>query len=458
MSADKKVHHLLWRSGFGPDPGTVYVDYQSVLLKLFQSTPYQDITFPGWTPLSVAQIRAMSEPDRKEYQRKERQARLQLSALWFDKMVAAPNPFPEKMAFFWSGHFACRINSAQMGIGYINSLRKYALATFGELLHQMIRNAALLQFLNNNQNRKGNPNENFAREFFELFTLGRGNYSEQDVKEAARALTGWGFERDGSFVFRKNFHDDGQKVIFGKRGAFTGEDLVDLVLKRKECATFIAYKLCKNFQSDSPDISLINLVADELYRTNYNLTAAMKTLFQSQQFQSTESIGSRIKSPVELLAGMSRLFHIRFEKQNALLQMQRAMGQVPLNPPNVAGWPDGRAWIDSSTLMYRLRLPEVLLMDADTILDAKAEFDAQAAQPSVARRVRTTFDVTRLNKLADNTKQEKLSVVLAGELLQVTPSPAAMSLVESFSNAPDRNTQAFKTAIRLMSLPEYQIC
>ena len=452
------LHHLHWRSGFGPDPRVVYGDYESEVLKLFSATTLPDLSIPGWAPLSVDEVRSMSEEKRKEYQKKERQARLQLGYVWFTKMTESAIPFPEKMAFFWSGHFACRVNSAQFGLRYVNTLRRYALGNFGDLLRAMIRDAALLQFLNNNQNKKGNPNENFAREFFELFTLGRGNYTEQDVREAARALTGWGFERDGSFELREPLHDNGTKTIFGKSGNFDGDDLVDLVLARKECAMFISYKLCRFFQSDAPDITLIRQLADELFITGYNLTSAMQFLFKSAQFKSEESIGSKIKSPVELIAGMARMFDIKFEKQTALLQLQRALGQVLLNPPNVAGWPGGKSWIDSSTLLYRLRLPEVLLTDAETILDAKDEFDAQQLTSATGRKIKTTFNSAALQKYASGNTIVSAVNQLAGLMLQVQPEASVAKLVEQHSVSSDKSSTVLKAAIRIMSLPEYQLC
>jgi uncharacterized protein (DUF1800 family) len=458
LSSDKLIHHLHWRAGFGPDPLVDYGDYQAEVAALLQSKPHSALSIPGWSPLPIQQVRALPEEERKAYQKKEKQARLQLGYTWFSNMVEAKNPFIEKLSFFWSGHFACRVNSANFGINYLNAIRKNATGNFGNLLRVMIRDAALLQFLNNNQNRKGNPNENFAREFFELFTLGRGNYTEQDVKEAARAFTGWGFERDGTFVFRTQFHDEGEKTIFGKKGNFNGDDLVDLVLARKECALFISYKLCRFYQSDVPDIALISQVADELLRTGYSISAAVRYIFNSEIFKAETSIGARIKSPVELLAGMSRLFDIRFEKQPALLQLERALGQVLLNPPNVAGWPGGKSWIDSSTLMYRLRLPEVLLMDADTILDPKAEFDAQEQQPSTARRVKTSYSTQKILKWTASGSKIPLTKVLADHILQCDLSEQTQKFVSDASTVNDHEALVLKTAIWLMCLPEYQVC
>ncbi|HEX5002819.1 MAG TPA: DUF1800 domain-containing protein [Bacteroidia bacterium] len=456
MSSQKLFHHLCWRSGFGPDPGADYQDYEVEVVRLFADNAPGDLTVPGWTPTSVIDIRAMSLEKRKEYQRTERQARLKLGYLWFTKMAAAPNPFPEKMAFFWSGHFACRVNSAQFGLRYVNALRKNALGNFGDLLRAMIRDAALLQFLNNNQNVKGNPNENFAREFFELFTLGRGNYTEQDVKEAARALTGWGFDREGLFTFRTQLHDSGTKTIFGNSGNYDGDDLVDLVLKRRECAMFISYKICRQFQSDSPDIGLIKNIADALYSSNYNIRTAMETLFRSPQFRSEDCVGSKIKSPVELLAGLFRMFDIKPEKETSLLQLQRALGQVPLNPPNVGGWTSGKGWIDSSTLFFRMRLSQLLLAQGDVILDPKAEFDAQQQTIVNNRKIKTTFDTVKLNQIPVSKDENQLQV-LSDFLLQIAPSKSVAALIKSQVTA-NGGSALLKSAIMLMSLPEYQIC
>jgi len=458
MTSDKLIHHLLWRTGFGPYPGKLYGDYQAEVNKVLKPALFEAISIPDWTPLDVSTIRKLDTAGRKEYQKKERLAHISLGYYWFQKMASVENPFTEKMAFFWSGHFACRINNTSYGLLYVNGLRNNALGNFGDLLRVIIRSAALLQFLNNNQNRKGNPNENFAREFFELFTLGRGNYSETDVKEAARSLTGWSFEHNGSFAFRKQLHDDGLKTVFGKTGSFDGDDLVDLVLARKECATFISYKLCRYFQSDIPDTYLVQQVAEVLFSSGYNIASAMRHILNAPQFKSMDSIGTKIKSPLELLVGLSRIFSLQFEQQTALIQLQRTLGQVMLNPPNVAGWPGGRSWIDSSTLMYRLRLPEVLLQNADTIFEAKAEFDVQQPNFIPVRKVKTSINPLLLWESIKDLSPELQRDSLFSFLLQLSPNEETIQLVNQTVTDTSSIPKMMQYVIKIMSLPEFQVC
>ncbi len=224
----------------------------------------------------------------------------------------------------------------------------------------------MLNFLNNQQNQKAHPNENFAREVMELFTMGRGNYTEKDVKEAARAFTGWSARFNGEFMFRPFFHDDDEKIFLGKKGNFDGDDILNIILEQQQTATFITQKIYRYFVNDEVDKDIIAGLSKSFYQSNYNIKTLMKNIFTSDWFYNEKNIGCKIKSPVELLAGIRRMLPMQLDNDNIQLLLQNALGQILFYPPNVAGWQGGNAWIDSSTLMLRLRIPQ-LIKDDDTV-------------------------------------------------------------------------------------------
>jgi uncharacterized protein (DUF1800 family) len=243
-----------------------------------------------------------------------------------------------------------------------NIHRKYALGKFKDLLLAVSKSSAMLAFLNNQQNRKMHPNENFAREVMELFTIGRGNYSENDIKEGARAFTGWGFEqKTGEFVFREQLHDADSKTFMGKTGNFKGEDIIDMLLEKKETSYFLTRKIYRFFVNETPDENAVNDLADYFYQSNYDIASLMRKIFNAPWFYKQENIGVKIKSPVDLLVGIHKLIPITYDNKDGLLLFQRALGQTLFYPPNVSGWTGGKNWIDSSSLMFRLKAPSLLV-------------------------------------------------------------------------------------------------
>src|SRR5262249_34193319 len=190
--------------------------------------------------------------------------------------------------------------------GLLDVIRRNALGNFGDLLKEVSKSAAMLFFLNNQQNRKDHPNENFAREVMELFTMGRGNYTEQDIKEAARAFTGWGANAGGEFVFRKFQHDTGEKTVLGKSGNFDGDNIIDILIENKQTARFITRKIYRYFVNDEVNEAIVDKLANKFYQSNYDISELMKEIFSSDWFYDPKNIGSRIKSPVELIVGIRR--------------------------------------------------------------------------------------------------------------------------------------------------------
>jgi uncharacterized protein (DUF1800 family) len=343
-----------------------------------------------------------------------------------------------------------------------NTIRRLALGNFSDLLLAVSQEAAMLQFLNNQQNRKQHPNENFARELLELFTLGRGNYSEQDVKEAARAFTGWSADAQNRFVFRPRLHDDGPKTFLGHTGNFGGEDILNIILQQPQTAEFITTKLYRFFVNDTPDPANIKPLAQEFYKSQYDISSLLERMFTADWFYAAPNVGTRIKSPVELLAGLKRTFGVQLSDDRPLIVFQKALGQTLFQPPNVAGWPGGRNWIDSSSLLYRLQLPSVLFRNAEFRVALKDDENDIAPQVSRADRIfnqpiKTTVKLAPVQLLLAQTPVPQHAARLANFVLQTPIRPENLTLVQAAaSNAlPEDRLRTMVTA--LLSLPEYQL-
>jgi len=304
-------------------------------------------------------LKDKSPLERKELRQKlmkaNIQALMQTGLWWLDRMVDGPHPLHEKLTFFWHGHFTTSARderSAWLMWRQNDLLRANAAGNIYQFVRRISRDPAMLDYLNNNQNRKKHPNENYARELMELFTLGIGNYTERDVTEGARAFTGWSHDGE-EFVFRKNDHDTGQKTFLGKSGNFDGDDVIDIIFSQKACAPFIAGKLFRFFAYDDPDPYLVESLAEVLRENKFEMRPVIKTILTSKAFYSPQAIGAQIKSPVQLLTGTVRLLDVPMPNMPLVFGALSEMGQVPLMPPNVKGWPSGRAWINTSTLLMR---------------------------------------------------------------------------------------------------------
>jgi uncharacterized protein (DUF1800 family) len=218
----------------------------------------------------------------------------------------------------------------------------------------MARDPAMVVYLDSAQNRKGTPNENFAREVMELFTLGEGHYGEQDIKEAARAFTGWSLDRDtGTFVFRRFIHDYGSKTVLGKTGFFDGDEVLDILLARPETAEFVTRKLWREFVSPDPDEADVKRIAARFRTSGYDIKVVLHELLTSDAFYAATNRGVLVKSPVDLVVGALRQFDLRPGQPIPFAVAAATMGQNLFSPPNVKGWPGGEAWINASTLLAR---------------------------------------------------------------------------------------------------------
>lgn len=465
VSLQTKNQHLLWRAGFGPTTGQwVYLKNTSLkrTLKALETG-----SRTAFVPFNIATGREeaygmMDAQARRESQKRNREEIKALNLAWIDRMVSGEQMLREKMAFFWHGHFAARTQNGLFTQNLVNTIREHALGDFGTLLRAVSKSPAMLAFLNNQQNRKQRPNENFAREVMELFTLGRGHYTETDVKEAARAFTGWQFDRDGSFRFRANLHDDGEKTVLGVRGRLTGDDVIDILLKRPETAGYITQKIWRYFVNEQPDEPMVQKLAAQFFRSGYDITALMHEIFSSDFFYEPRHIGSRIKSPVELIVGIRRMLPMQIGNPDVQLLMQRVLGQVLFYPPNVAGWPGGRDWIDGASLMYRMQIPGMVASREIPSIRTKDDDDQDMGMGKRYERRTTRPLDTRIDwdpHLAGmaGVKREELLNTTARLLWQTTRVPEAPTL-EKHLDVSSREAYIRSAFIRLMGSPEYQLC
>ncbi|SEW32931.1 Protein of unknown function [Chryseobacterium wanjuense] len=448
--------HLLWRAGFGAGINQFEdlnnKDIKALLNDLFREETFLYINYdtPDVEIIDYMNDKSPAEK-KKEIQRINREQNLELNLNFLDKMVNSKEQMKEKMAFFWHGHFASRVVNPRFNRQILNVIRKNALGNFRDLLFEVSQAPAMLNFLNNQQNKKDHPNENFAREVMELFTMGRGNYTEKDIREGARAFTGWGFDKEGNFRERKNLHDEGTKNFLGKTGNFTGSDVLNIILEEKTTAKFITTKIYKFFVNENVDENIVNKLSDNFYQSGYDIKKLMTEIFSSSWFYDKKNIGNRIKSPIELMAGMMRTLPMNIQNPENLIVYQKLLGQMLLYPPNVAGWPNGKSWIDSSTLMLRLQIPQIWSglrpleytprQDDDIDMGMKSR---ETALNKTFKNPNITIDWARVEKVFKDKKVEDY-------LIQSSKS-LDMNSVKNFSD-----NSVKMNVINLMSTPEYQL-
>ncbi|MCC3157845.1 DUF1800 domain-containing protein [Hymenobacter sp. 15J16-1T3B] len=489
MTTQQRVQHLLWRAGFGPRPQdtTAGLAPRKVLRQLLHDAQaYEPLDSPqmryrealAMSPAPTMDLKQdpqapalkkgeLTAEQRKQQNQQIRDAFYAMNTGWLARMATSPAQLREKLTFFWHGHFACRVRRPDLALQLNNTIRRLALGKFPDLLLAVAQEPAMLQFLNNQQNRKQRPNENFAREVMELFTIGRGHYSEQDVKEAARSFTGWGFNAQGSYEFRARQHDDGQKTFLGQTGNFGGEDVLRMLTARRETALFLTTKLYRFFVNDQPNAAHIQPLAEAFYQSGYDIQDLLERMFSAEWFYDAAHVGTRIKSPVELLVGLQRQAGLAPADGQKLVFWQKALGQTLFQPPNVAGWPGGRSWIDSSSLLLRLQLPQVLLKQAEVNIALKDDENDLAPQlPRSERLLRSRgkqageapVSLATVAALLTTVPAEQQPEALAGFLLQAPLRPENRALLHQAAPAGGGPQQALRQQVGvLLSLPEYQL-
>ena len=467
-----KIEHLFQRAGFGATPEQMKEfgskSPEKVLKYLLKDSEkinqleiVEEETAMAMKRKALRNMldkKGLTAEEIKEQIKEYREKLTDLNFSWVKNMVSGESMLREKMTFFWHGHFACRNRQPLVTQVQNNVIRQNALGKFGDLLLAVSKDPGMLQFLNNQQNKKNSPNENFAREVMELFTLGRGNYTEKDIKEAARAFTGWGANPKGDFVFRTKLHDDGQKTFQGKTGNFKGEDILNIILQNPKTSIFISTKIYSYFVNENVDTQIVDAMAKRFRSTNYDIADLMEYVFESDWFYRPENIGTRIKSPVELLVGLQRNFGIKFERKQPILFMQKALGQILFYPPNVAGWAGGKNWIDSSTLMTRMKLPELIFRDSEITFKPKDEGDVNTENLSKKiKQMQATIDWTAFNNSFSTQNSQELMDELDAYLLSRPISTQQKSIILSKAEGKTGISLLQSMAQSFASLPEYQL-
>ncbi len=388
---DAQARHLLLRTGFAPTQGQVdpllgrsaQQAVDDILKRAKASRPLHAApAFTGEPPPPPRGQMATREEQQAARQQQNKEAG-DLKNWWLREMIDSPAPLAERMTLFWHGHFATSQQKVIRSQGMWNQhqlFRSEALGNFRTLLHGVAKDPAMLVYLDGANSRKEAPNENFAREVMELFTLGEasggGGYTEQDIREAARAFTGFSVDRETfSFRMRPAFHDTGNKTLFGRTGNLDGDAALELMLEQPNAARFITAKLWREFVSPAPDGSELDRIAGRFRASGYDISAVLRELLLSDAFWTDAQRGSLVKSPVELVVGTVRQFEFDSADTQPLVQKSAQLGQNLLVPPNVKGWPGYTEWINSTTLLERKRFTEQLFRVAPNMA-------ANAAQPA----------------------------------------------------------------------------
>jgi len=445
MNNLQQIHHLLSRAAFGPSFRylTSYMDHTSagLVIQIFKASQnYTDLDAVVPDTSVPFNLSSLTEEEKRALRKRQREQLLNLNKEWIVKMSTTDAVLREKMTLFWHDHFACSTKNPFFAQDLNNILRRNALGGFGTMLLEVSKSPAMLQYLNNQQNKAKSPNENFAREVMELFTLGRDNYTENDIKNAARAFTGWGFDRTGRFVFRKKQHDHGIKMFMGYKGDFGGEDILKILLENRRTARYITEKIYKYFVNEIVDPVFLDELSAGFYNSGYDIEKLMFDIFSSDKFYEDKNINNLVKSPAELIVGYGRLLPIRSYDKKSILRMQRALGQVLFVPPNVGGWPYGREWINSTSITYRMQLPYT--------------FINSAGGKKKNRWMTLDVDWNSFFSKVQHMDSDDLAILILGR----TPTPEEKKLIfvsmDKFSYKPVR--RSIQT-ISWLCLPEYQL-
>lgn len=504
---EREAGHLLRRAGFGGTPDQVrllaewgperavdrMLDFESsrdaypgVGADAFDGTIVREPTPEERRALRAARQRqdeAFIERYRMEVQRRQRADREQIRAMqrwWLARMIETPRPLEEKLTLFWHGHFASGYRTVRNSYHMFlqNQLfRSHAAGNFGDLMRGIIRDPAMLRYLDNNRNRADSPNENLARELMELFALGEGNYTELDIREGARALTGYTYHGN-EFVFNRNAHDTGTKRILGRTGPFDGDGFVGAILARRACAEFVAHELYRFFVAGVPGpgdparratTRVIERLGRTLRRADYELRPVLRELFLSEHFYDPSVIGSQIKSPVQLVVEAARSLGAPVRDLAVATAALDRMGQTLFLPPDVDGWSGGRAWVNTSTLFARQNTLAYLLTGA-------MPGRAGAGGMGMADRMRnerdsrggaggSAFDPTLLVEtlgawpLGAAPGPDEIAPALLRFVLAVEPGAARVRVVREFLHEHGVGREGITGALVLVSaMPEYQLC
>ena len=455
---DRLAAHLLRRAGFGGTPDDIArfarMSPGQAVQSLVRFASLSDAPPNVYDPFSedwqLGQLRGLSDEQRRAFfetiRKNSRASIVSMQQWWLNRMLTTPNPLQEKMTFLFHGHFTTAAIQKNVWPSYVwnqqQLFRANALGNLRELTLDVSKDPAMLLYLDNAGNNKSHPNENYARELMELFTLGRGNYTEEDVRESARAFTGWTVNRvTGAFVDNPRIHDDGTKTFLRRSGNFDGGDIVAIIYDQPACARWWASWLLNNFVYNDPEPQLVDALAAVLRKNDYNLAPVMTTLLQSNVFYSARAYRALVKSPVEFVVGTHKSLALPEVAPNAIGALNQ-MGQVLFYPPNVAGWPGGTNWMTSQMVIARQNFLASLvnspMMDRSSWI-AQTPMDPKAAAQTLTAHL--------LQGDAPNAAQTQIVGYLDGD----ATSALKMLSVENFQE------RVRGAAYLTMAMPAYQL-
>jgi len=490
LSADKwnstAAAHLLNRAGFGGPPAEIErllelgPDTAVSHLVDFEKIP-DDTANPEWAkpdPEKVKRFQAMrqaGEEERRRMQREEQQLQRQhiteLRGWWLQRMAKGPRPLQEKLTLFWHGHFATSVEKVREAylIWRQNELfRRLGAGNWLELLIETGKDPAMLIWLDQAQSRRQHPNENFAREVMELFALGEGHYTEKDISEAARALTGWTLDQTRQkFAYRAFMHDDGEKTVFGKTGNFDGEDVLEQIVSQPQAARFITAKLWNFFAGEMPGNDLNTALAAVLRENGNNFKPVLRAMFRSEEFYAPSVIRNQVKSPVQWLVGTVRVLESELPPPMVCWGLTRNLGQDLFAPPNVKGWDGGLTWITTNNLLARYNEAAALVQGDMSMVAGMNLGIGNNANPNRMREIQNRMrgyrpprvDVKKIFTEKERTDKEALIATLEKRLLQSKlKAKQEQALREYLDSQGELDDGDILGAIRLvMSTPEYQL-
>lgn len=458
----RHIQHLYLRAGFGATPMVVKhkmaYDIPILVDELFSSSKqYRNLTYleDPTKGKEIGNLRVLLLLLKSAEQSRS------LNNAWMELLATTKAVLREKMTLFWHNYFATSTQFAWLMQIQNNTLRKHALGKFDKLLHAVSIDPAMIIYLNNQQNKKDAPNENFARELMELFTLGEGNvYTETDIKEAARAFTGWTVNKKGEYTFEAKDHDEGEKYFLSRTGNFNGTDIINILLEEKQTARYITTKIYKEFVNEEVQSAHIDQLSTVFYDSGYDISTLLRTIFTADWFYAEENMGVLIASPVNLITRFRRTIKLEFKEDKAQLNLQKVLGQVLFFPPNVAGWPGGRNWVDSSTLLLRMQIPTRIIKGGGFDIRPKPEFedapeDDIALHTSKKAEVRSDWSaiVNHFNKVP----KEELTASILYAFIQSPLDHVDRVLIDRYVDNSSDEKRILSTIGIVMSLPEFQL-
>ena len=478
----QKAAHLLNRAGFGGTPDEIKAFCELGLnraVELVLDSPDDSAQFPrpSWAqPQNLLEMRQemmlMAPDDRKAMQqgvqKQYRQEGLDLINWWLGRMRYSDNPYREKMTLFWHGHFATsvqKVHDTFLMWQQNETLRQHAFGNFGLMLKAISRDPAMLIWLDTRESRKDHPNENFAREVMELFTLGIGNYTEEDVQQGARAFTGYRIDpRDESFRYAPFQHDDGEKQFLGQSGPFSGDNVLDIILQQPACAKYIVKKLWEFYAYEDPNPALVNALAWNFRMTNYEIRPLMSAILRSGEFYSQDAVRTQIKSPVQWVVQTGKVLETGMARPMVTLNALRELGQVPFAPPNVKGWDGGRSWITTSTLLYRYNMANFAVGNGPLHIDTPRPGLANVNNPGHGQPLDVlNYEGPNFEKIIPpqvRSDPKRLIAYLCFRLFQdpLTPRDTQPFIQYASDHGPNPGDDALRELLHLMmSTPQYQL-